>query len=149
MENIYNVAIPEPKTEGKVLAVKDGQWQLGDSIPASSSADSGKVLTVGSDGKPGWANASGGASGLLVTATDDGDTTTLDKTYEEIVAALGNGILPLVRMYDAFTNMYSYDTVYSTRVDPENDDRYVEVLVADGSLMLFQEVDGVLTHTAE
>lgn len=30
MENIYNVAIPEPKTEGKTLVVKDSQWQLGD-----------------------------------------------------------------------------------------------------------------------
>ena len=30
MENIYNVAIPEPKTEGAVLMVNGGQWQLGD-----------------------------------------------------------------------------------------------------------------------
>ena len=62
--------------------------------PDAEAADSGKVLTVGSDGKPEWANASGGASGLLVTATVGEDATTLDKTWNQIVDAINRGIIP-------------------------------------------------------
>ena len=37
MANVYDVPIPEPKTEGKVLVVENGQWQLGD-FPALTEA---------------------------------------------------------------------------------------------------------------
>ncbi len=93
MENIYSVAIPEPKTEGKVLTVKDGQWQLGDSIPASTTTDSGKVLTVGSDGKPEWAEGGGTTNILMLTMATKPDaegTLILNKTYAEINAVWSN-----------------------------------------------------------
>lgn len=89
----------------------DKPWECG--YPAPKSGDTGKVLTVGEDGKPGWYEASGGTTvvanptlagteadltGLQVGDTKykvpagggggvlvvDSTSTTLDKTWKEI-----------------------------------------------------------------
>lgn len=48
-------------------------------LPASTTTDEGKVLTVGSDGKPEWANASGGGYDidLLINKAPNRDTVTV------------------------------------------------------------------------
>lgn len=50
-------------------------------VPASAIGDSGKVLTVGEDGAPTWAE---GGGGNFVTITDDGENITCDHTYDEL-----------------------------------------------------------------
>lgn len=70
-------------------------------LPAVSADDNGKVLTVSSGA---WAAAQPSGSGgiMVVTGTYDEstDTTTLNKTWQEIYDAFANGVLPVYKMVD-------------------------------------------------
>ena len=79
---------------GKLLTVVSGEWAAANSpVPTVSSTDNGKVLTV-VEGAWSAASASGGGS-LKITMTWVEDVAYLDKTYEDIVTALNQGILPI------------------------------------------------------
>lgn len=79
--------------------------------PDASSADAGKVLTVGETGKPEWGEGggSGGNTALIVTGSYDQTTytTTLDKTVSEIMNALNSGTLVL------YVHEYTNDNPYA------------------------------------
>ena len=67
------------------------EWRIDESLPSSTTADSGKVLTVDSSGNAAWATAQSGINGFKVTFTVSGGTYTADKTYSEIIAAINSG----------------------------------------------------------
>ena len=77
--------------------------------PDAEAADSGKVLTVGSDGKPEWAEGGGGGGAtnimMLTMSAKPGaeDTLILNKTYAEINAVWSNG--GLVVLNDTANNV--------------------------------------------
>ena len=56
-------------------------------LPTVTSEDAGKVLGVNDSGVWVAANPSSGGGVLVVTATTEGNTTTLDKTWHEIASA--------------------------------------------------------------
>lgn len=64
-------------------------------LPAVSSTDNGKVLTVANGA---WAagNASGGGGIFVIGSTYEEDTETLSKTWQEIYNALASGQLPVM-----------------------------------------------------
>ncbi len=80
----------------------------------------------------------GGASGLLVTATVDGDTRTLDKTYTEIAAAFENGMIPVVK--EVYDEGYGYGFIGGAGVN--EDGAYVDTYTG----VRYVEEDGVLTY---
>lgn len=68
---------PEITTAGKVLkSNKSGNqtsvyWATAHEVPASTSSDENKVLTVNSSGTPVWATAQGGGGGMLPPIADN------------------------------------------------------------------------------
>lgn len=125
MDNRYMVPIPEPKTEGEVLTVVNGEWQSADALPTPT--DDGDVLTV-VDGKWKGAEPSGGASGLLVRYVD-GNPSTLDKSYAEIKQSLDNGIIPVVNFINQEDQSH-YDLGYSIKNVGEFEGIYIVALIA-------------------
>lgn len=85
-------------------------------VPASTSSDSTKVLTVNSSGIPVWAAAQGGGSSDVFDVVFN--TTTTGELYD----AITNG--KLVRVYDSIYNKYyylqsfSYDEAYFASLAP-------------------------------
>ena len=104
-----------------------GWIELSDAFPPSTPDDAGKVLAVGSDGKPEWGEASGGGC-LLITSSDTYSTITfdsgevealgIDKTYTDIKNAITNGI-PII-FYNSYEDEYflfyhyKFDDEYKT-----------------------------------
>ena len=64
--------------------------QSGSSLPDSSEANNGDILTI-NNGKPEWLT-----SGKVFVVSMDAQTWTLDKTWQEIYDAMKNGIAELI-----------------------------------------------------
>lgn len=56
----------------------------GSGLPPTGSASAGDVLSLDDNKKPQWSAPSSGGGVLVVNVTWDGDTGTLDKTWQEI-----------------------------------------------------------------
>lgn len=82
-ENRYMVPIPEPKTEGDVLTVVNGEWQ--------------------------GAEPSGGATGLVVSVSGSPKSMALDKSYNELKIVLDNGIMPVFNMHTEEEGQPTFD----------------------------------------
>lgn len=83
-------------------------------VPNSSTQISGYVLTVNSNGIPEWLPASGGGGStdvLIINATYSNGEYTFDKNQSEILSAIQNGMLPVVR-YHTTTGQSNYHVYY-------------------------------------
>lgn len=74
---------------GKVLGVSDGAWDkiaAPSGLPEIGAGDTGKVLTATADGAAWQSGGSSGGGVLVVNATtqDEGETYTLDQTWQAI-----------------------------------------------------------------
>ena len=86
--------------KGKVLTINSESGALGweegsgggSSFPSTETASAGDVLSLDDNKEPQWATPSGGG-GVLVVHDVEG---TLDKTWQEIYDAIGNGSIPIV-----------------------------------------------------
>ncbi len=84
-------------TNGEFSKVPDGS-----ELPAATSSDEGKVLTVNSSGDPAWVTPSGL---FIVNANGFSGGNVLDKTYAEIISAISTGKVPLVAYDGGFYSM--------------------------------------------
>ena len=93
--------LPEVTTDdnGDVLTVVEGEWAKaapsGSDLPAVTSDDNGNVLTVVEGA---WAKAAPSGGGLLWCnySGDDDTGYKIDKSYNQIKAAIDNGVMPVM-----------------------------------------------------
>lgn len=86
-----DVETPTPVTREEAFLdaiVKGG----GSSLPSTETASAGDVLSLDDNKEPQWAAPSGGGGVLVVSI---GENMVLDKTWQEISDAFGNGIVML------------------------------------------------------
>lgn len=123
----------------------------GGGLPEVDSTDNGKVLTV-IDGA--WAAGSGGSGGgLLVNLTwnEDNTSATLDKNFNEIKAAIHEGIMPIFAMLyeeegvdDSFyvlVGLSSFENEYDVALSPGG--------VGEPLIFMSETATGTLTYTSD
>ncbi len=147
----YVVTTPHNSNKAVLSTMLD---DIGEKLPAVTTEDNGKVLTV-VNGTWNKAEASGGGAGFFVVKTtnydqDEGTWSRIDHTFAEIRDALNNGSIPILMVADgnAIDEVYHFDNANSigtriefirTSVDSNN--------VATTSIIVINS-DGTITKLA-
>lgn len=118
------------------------EWKTGDIVTAE------KLNKL----EEGVASGGGGGGGIFwINVTwDDNDVGTLDKTFNEILSAVGDGLLPIVKLYDVGDEQVDVSINPVVAIHTTEDFYVVHVNFGEADPLPFaaSSADGTLTYNS-